>query len=231
MKMRRTLLFPTVLATLLLFALSAAANDITFYFTGSITSTTGTAPFARGDTFSGSYTFDSTATDSNAATDVGDYFFTTSPYGITVAIDGYTITTSPGGSPGNFLIEVLNNHSGEDGYTFHSYSNDVSGSPTFTVTDVGFSGNDPTQTLFSSDALPLVPPDLSSFSTQVFGISGGAATGPDGPDGGGGWDATGTLDSLTMTPVTSVPEPSGFVLLGGGLAAMLLMRPKSAASA
>src|SRR5687767_5590070 len=69
-------------------AASAAAQDVTFNFTGVITATE-SSPFegiAVGTPFTGSYTFSLATPNEGSMASVGDYWHRSSPYGVIVRI-------------------------------------------------------------------------------------------------------------------------------------------------
>src|SRR6185503_2292084 len=116
------LLLPCVFA-LLCGGTPAAAQDVTVSFRGTITDVM-ESPFADvavGTPFTGSYTFSLSTPDSNWMEEIGDFFHTTSPYGVTVTIGTHTFRTDP--SSVNFLVELLNDYFSMDYYVFHSYNN------------------------------------------------------------------------------------------------------------
>ena len=74
-----------------------------------------------GDTITGSYTYDSTTSDSNPLETVGDYWHFSPPYGINLSAGGFVFETDPDNV--NFLVEICNNHLGDDNYLLLSYNN------------------------------------------------------------------------------------------------------------
>jgi len=145
----------------------AAAQDVTVSFKGTLTYVDN-SPFADvavGTPFTGSYTFSLSTLDSNAMEQVGDYFHTTSPYGVTVTIGTHTFRTDP--SNVNFILELVNNYEASDNYVFHSYSNlETDGVP---IEIISWQLDDPTSTLLASPALTATAPDVTRWQ-QIFGL-------------------------------------------------------------
>ncbi len=128
-----------------------------------------------GDTITGVYTYSTEVPDSNTLPAVGDYQHNMfdpfvmpdemrPPFGVNVSVNGLTFRSDPDNL--DFLVEIGNNHTGQDFYLFRSYNN---------ISDVGEGGmiswqlDDPTQTALSTAGLPTTPPDLSKFE-QWFGL-------------------------------------------------------------
>ena len=135
-------------------ASSAAAEPITFEFTGEVTSVIGIDPalsglFSVGDPISGTYTFDSLAPDTRGESIIGEY-----------ATDTFSVQVGPkifGGGPTDYKIIIVNDRFGD------TYS--VKGT-LFPEVSIGLLDNDATAIV--SDSLLLVPPDLSSFETRLL---------------------------------------------------------------
>lgn len=164
-------LFRSVVCTLaLLLAASTAARaqDVTFRFTGTITQVE-SSPFSDivvGTPFVGTYTFNLGAVNENTFPGVGDYWYRTAPYGVTVNVGGHLFQTNS--LDVEFLIEIVNDHySGFDNYLFRSYRNlRTEGVP---VGYIAWQLDDPTQSALSSSTLTAVPPVLSQWQ-QFFGF-------------------------------------------------------------
>ena len=76
---------------------------------------------AIGDIITGSYTYDTSTPDSNPLSTVADYVHSSPPYGVSLSVCGFTFQSDPDNP--YFLIEILNDHTGMDGYLFRSYKN------------------------------------------------------------------------------------------------------------
>src|SRR3954451_552730 len=160
------LCLPCVLG-LALFASPAAAQDVTVSFRGALTSVDNSpfADLAAGTPFTGSYTFSLSTPDSNSMEQVGDYFHTTAPYGVTVTIGTHTFRTDP--SNVNFLLELVNDYQSSDNYVFHSYTNAATdGVP---IDMISWQLDDPTLTLLASPTLTDSAPDITRWQ-QLFGL-------------------------------------------------------------
>ena len=161
--------FRLIVCTLVvLFAATAArAQDVTFRFSGTITDVY-ESPFsdiAVGTPFTGIYTFNLGAVDENSLPTVGDYYHRTAPYGVTVLVGNRLFRSDP--ADVEFVVEVVNDHSGSDNYMFASYRN----LPTdgALVQGISWQLDDPTQSVLSSTALSATPPVLSQWQ-QFFGL-------------------------------------------------------------
>ena len=121
----------------------------------------------NGSTFEGFYIFESTASDSNSASDVGDYRFNQSVFGVVVKVGNYVFRTNP--RHVDFLIEVVNGPN--DSYLIRSYQN-ICSQPLL-LEAISWQLDDPTGTALADDSLPLTPPVLSAFQSAFgFTISG-----------------------------------------------------------
>lgn len=124
---------------------------------------------SEGDVITGRYVYDSTTADTNSLPTVGDYFHTTTPFGITLDAGGFIFRTDPNNV--NFLIEIVNDHGNppSDNYLLRSYNNifDLGSS---TNNHISWQLDDPTLTALSSEALPTVPPVLADWQS-VFGLT------------------------------------------------------------
>jgi cysteine-rich repeat protein len=165
-------------------------GSLTFYLAGRLTSLLDPGnifggQFGVGSQFSGRYTYNPTTIDSNTATDVGDYNHTTTGYGITVNLQGWTFRTNP--TTVNFLYEVVNRTTG-GAMVMHSYNN-VSAPSVTGIDHISWqldasSGSTP----FPSDAILTQCPNVLAF-TQPFGLT------ITGNIGGDNWLIRGTVES------------------------------------
>jgi hypothetical protein len=153
---------------LILPVLPACGQNVTFNFTAVINRVDiGGTPFAIGQSVSGSYSFDSTASDQDPSPVVGLYRNVTR-IELTVPAANYSATATAGASPG--FIEVLNDEDGvRDRYVVSMTRPDqiisrpeVAG---ISLDRLALILRDRITFALSSDALPLVPPVLSAFAS------------------------------------------------------------------
>jgi len=174
-------------------AQNVQAKLITFNFEGDVTyvgdKLLGT--FNVGDKLSGSYTFDSATPDIVTDPVFGDYYALKA---LNFTVGTYTGTLGAG----TRVIEVVNN-----------YTDIISTTDWYRVLNNPFSGpnvgglppsdfllylQDTTAAVFSSDALPITPPDLSLFDEKVFDVR----FGPCDNSTAGECNLMGTITSLTL---------------------------------
>jgi len=158
--------------------------------------------FGGGSPFSGSLTFDDSASDSNVDVTVGDYSFSTPPFTATLQFGTYTLSSSSSG----FTTQVLDNYrpeafpSGYDGFYLLATNVSAVGAPAFSFAASYFSlllENETTGSTLSSDSLASVPFSLASWpDTWVF-FHVKRAGYPYSFSGGG------TLNSLVVVPESS----------------------------
>ena len=129
-----------------------------------------------GDVITGTYVYDSSTLDTNAASTVGDYWHTTAPFGITINAGGLVFRTDP--TQVNFLVEIVNDHGTppRDNYLLRSYTNlfDVSTLPApggHPADDhIAWQLDDPTLAALASTALPTDAPTVAAWQS-VFGLT------------------------------------------------------------
>jgi hypothetical protein len=194
-----------------------AAAPITFNFTGSVTQTTfdPNDPFggaiAFGTTFSGSYTFESTAPDNIPFATNGSYNAFGAPYLFTVNIGGaFTFLTSD-------ALNIGTGNGGTDQYSVLA----CAGGPFCFGSYAAIFLEDIDGAVFPGDALPSVAPPLSAFETALFTFRGFVNFNQ--------VEIIGQLDSLVCSagcdPVgTPVSEPATLFLVGTALTALRLRR-------
>lgn len=126
---------------------------------------------SEGDVITGMYIYDLTTPDTNSLVEVGDYWHTAAPFGITVSTArGLTFSTDQ--HRVNFLVEIINNYYELDNYLLRSYTNvyDVSApSADPYANHISWQLDDPTQSALSSTALPTTPPVLADWQ-PIFGL-------------------------------------------------------------
>jgi hypothetical protein len=217
MKSRVLGLLVALVATL---PMAAQAAQITFSFTGTITSISDPlnafAGVSSGTTFSGSYTFDSTTADADSSATIGRYAGALEAF--TLNIGAYSLSFPGEGSPNQ--IVVRNDVGAGGNIDTYNVLADFLGFGGYSDIDLlGLGGQGP-NTVFGSDALPLTPDFFASLTFTTFQL--------DLKEQSKGTTGTlrGTLTSLTTT--TSVPEPGVLGLLGLGLLGLGLMRRRRA---
>lgn len=73
-----------------------------------------------GDKVTGTYTYNTATPDANVMSQVGDYWHSSSAYGIQLYVNGLRFRTRP--TAVNFLVEIVNDYYG-DAYLLRSYNN------------------------------------------------------------------------------------------------------------
>ena len=200
---------------------TAQAAAVTYYFGGTLDAVSGVPSLSVGDSFTGSFTFESTSVNLNSfpSPNIADYVDSSSA--IEVTVNGYSfssVNTSACASVACGGILVYN-----DAPTLGDYfqaSSSVYGilAP---VTGPNLAGlgtslslvlalQDSTGTVFNSTALPLSL-TLSSFDQARFGLIDGSSGSP-----------TGSLTYLSTT--APVPEASTSAMLALGLSALTFVR-------
>jgi len=160
-----------------------------------------------GDTLTGTYTYDSQTPDSNPLSGVGDYYQDSAPCGIRLEAGGIVFESDP--DILDFLIELNDNHVGQDNYLLRSYNN-LPLANGVEVDHISWQLDDPSCTAISSDALPLGPPVLADWQYQTLMINLGFK---------GGAILRGEVTSVWL-----IPEPATVLLLGSG--GLLVLRKR-----
>jgi hypothetical protein len=198
-------------ATSLLMASAAVeAAPVTFTFTGTVELVDSglTSQFAKDQTISGSYTFESTTAAVTGSTPAVAQFDALTALNFNLA--GYT-----GGIPGGTGVPAIlmnNGIGGQDGYgVLSTASTGLTGANVggFSLLNFALVLIDDTGQVFS-DALTLPGTvDLTSFSTVRFALTFG--------NGDVTQQVNGELTSLSSPSQVPVPEPCTLALLGAGL--------------
>lgn len=177
----------------------------TFSFSGTVSNVsfdTGTpSEFSAGSTFSGSYTFDTLDTDSNASPNNGYYLSSITSLEFLVG------TFSGSFSTGNILVR--DNVPVQDIYQVESYSpGTIPPVLGLDLESFTLSLNDASGSVFVTDTQQLTPPNINDFSSTSIRLTLVDATFSN------FGEVTATVDSLAV-----VPEPSslGLLLLGGAV--------------
>lgn len=153
-----------------------------------------------GDIIKGFYTYESSTSDTNPSSYVGDYEHFLSPCGIFLSVGGFDFQTDL--TNVYFLAEIINDSiSGglHDGYIVISYSN-VPLSSGVPVDYISWLLRDSTGVALSSDALPTTAPVLNDWRTNRLRLEA---------------DRRYLVDAHVTS---AIPEPAMMILLGiGGL--------------
>ncbi|MFA6426812.1 MAG: PEP-CTERM sorting domain-containing protein [Phycisphaerae bacterium] len=189
----------------------AQAVPITIQISGNITSASGVSlpsTIHTGSTFTGTYTYDSAAPDSDANPQRGKYLYN-SPYGISLSLGGYTFATATS-HVGQFEMLIKNDDSFNlpvtDYYTVFSDKNAAISSLGFTIEDIIWNLRDSIHTAISSDALPVTAPVLTNWNYNVLTIYGDDSLGH-------GFSIYGAVTQATPEPATSILIMAGAFLL------------------
>ncbi len=195
--MKKFLRITFIMSVFILSAGISAATPITVSITAEIFDVNGSLSdiIDIGDIITGSYTYDSIATDSDPRSDVGIYNYDTMPYGITLNINDYVFQTDP--DDVDFGVSVLYDYV-MGGYSIMS-SNNITTAP---VGDYSIKWSLIGQGVSTSTDIPLVPPNLSFGDYNVLTIEG---------------DSMPPLLGARVTSVEVVPEPATILLLISGL--------------
>ncbi|MFZ0034907.1 MAG: PEP-CTERM sorting domain-containing protein [Sedimentisphaerales bacterium] len=124
-----------------------------------------------GDIITGYYTYESTTPDSSPLDPVvGHYYHYSPPSGTSLTVSNFEFKTDPANV--DFLVGIVNNNtSGQDIYWIDSYNNlDLSNGTS--VDSITWQLNDPTGTVFSSDALPTTAPVLEDWQSNHLRVHG-----------------------------------------------------------
>ena len=201
------LLFVVLAVVLCVFSVPVRAELITIAISGQVTGVSDPSghfggQISIGDPIAGTYTYDSSAIDTNPDPAIGDYAWYATPAGISLTIDSFNFRTDP--SNVWSTMEVINNDwSGTDYYGLRSYHNLFPLSNGTLSDSILWQLVDSTGTALSSDALPLTVPDLSKWSSSSLLIDSSR---------GGGF-----LIGAHITSATLVPEPASVLLFAGGM--------------
>jgi hypothetical protein len=185
----------------------AQSEPITIQIWGNITSLGGyteviPSSIHAGITFTGTYTYDSLASDSG-----GGHYVYNAPYGMDLFLGGYEFKTAPD-QVGKFHMWIVNDLSSNgvwDYYSICGYQNVSTPSVNF-ASSTGWVLGDSTHTALSSNALPVRAPILTDWNHNVLSIEG--SYGP---------DLYGVSIYGTVTQVQLIPEPVTGILMAMGV--------------
>jgi hypothetical protein len=186
-----------VLCSLLLSGNAADAAQVIYSFTGIVDDVHPQleSTFSEGQSLSGSMTVN--MADSNINPRVGHYTVTN----FSLSVGGYTATMGPSGQVQ--IQDKLTGFDRMDGLVSTPNGLSVDGL-SLKQFDFGLRGP---ASLFNSDALPMTPPSLSSFTRNQFRLSFG--------------EGLGRSVSGVLTSLTAVPLPAAVILFGAGLVALV----------
>jgi len=152
------------------------AAHITVEFEGNVTSISGTGvpeSVQVGDTFTGTYTYSSLTTDSDASAYLGMYEHD-DPYGVCMSLGEYKLETATN-HVGGFRIRINNDDPQLNIWDFYSVESDeIVSVPSvgFDVDYIYWSLGDITHTALDSDMLPITVPVLADWNYNSFRIVG-----------------------------------------------------------
>lgn len=188
------------------------ASPVTFDFTGTVTGVGSDdlgLGVAVGTPITGSYTFDSSASNVRPPGGSASYQMGGSPYGFTALILGHPFGTS------DFLAVNVVNNNPDDEYGILACAGGLSGCSASGDTYLVFNWllTDSTRAAFSSTALPLTPPSPAAFQTNFFELDNLTASGAL-------ESVQGRITTLSQPSEVVVPEPGALLLLGSGFGAL-----------
>jgi hypothetical protein len=204
-KMKAGKIIPIVLAVcgLVFWPLPAHATPITIQIEAVVDSVWDHGNYLKGrispgDIITGYYTYESTTPDSSPLDPVvGRYYHNSPPAGISLTVSGFDFRTNP--SSVAFDVRIVNdNPSGQDIYALNSFNN-LPPSNGVTAEIITWQLNDPTGTVFSSDALPTTAPVLDDWQINHLQLL--------------SWGTPYIVDAHVTS---AIPEPSTILLLGLG---------------
>jgi hypothetical protein len=191
-----------VVVVLALWTTSASAEIVKIGLNAEVTyvafSNWGDEEIYVGDIITGSFTYDTDASDSNPLSTVGRYGYGTPPFGIYLHLDGIPFQTDPDNVA--FWVRVFNDFPGDIFYIISERNLPASGVP---INSISWQIDDPSESVLSSTALPTTAPVLDQWSVGPLSVTSGPR------------DAL--ILSARVTSVALVPEPATVLLLGLGI--------------
>lgn len=209
MEKRKTKLFLILVTSLFCYGI-AEAVPVTIKITGTITSIRDLEDYPYdeiiniGDTFTGTYSYNSATLDSCTSSNYGCYSYD-SPYGFNVSLGGLEFKTVDSHDD-QFKIAICNDYS-YDRYTVESSQNTPL-STGIAVNRIAWDIYDDTHSALSSDSLTTEAPIINAWSGNTFSIGCGGFP---------GGNATFAIWG-TVTNAEVIPEPATLAILClGGL--------------
>ena len=206
--------------TLFLVPMNAAAISLTYEFGGEISSidapVSGIGPLQLGTPFSGSFTYDTSATNINPGDNFAGYLEPFPTAKMTISVAGLTID-----STGYMSVAVFSGDRDPNFVTF-GFGNSVlsSGWSNPTTIPIGLIASGPSFTYETPNLSDLPIFTIASFNDSPIRLPFGGSGGTDLPPGfsypGGSYDAFVNV-WLTLESFTLVPEPPTFSLAAFGL--------------
>lgn len=155
---------------LLLVVGAARAEEVAVALSGQLTAVDDRGDLLAGNaivgqTFSGEYVFDSAAVDTNPDPTIGDYRFTTWPYGIAFSVGTLDFQSNPDST--NLLIQMVNDFASTlDGFIVRSLNN-LTLPNGLVIENITWQLDDTTMTAIDSDALLSAAPVLTDWQQPV----------------------------------------------------------------
>jgi len=163
--------------------------------------------FTVGDPVSGEYVYEADPGPGNTRTGVSDYWFRSEPYGINLTVGEFTIQSDHDNL--EFLIEILNDWTGDDGYVVRSYNN-LPLSTGLEVYHISWELDDYTATALSGTSLLAEAPVLENWVDRGLNVELGYK---------------GSLSlGIEVAHVMVIPEPTTCLLLACGSIVFLRRR-------
>jgi hypothetical protein len=209
--MRRLFILSLIVPAVLTFSITSHAVPITFSYSGNVNRTEGfsnSVPFKAylGETMYLTYTFESSAADSNQSAN-GDYLGSITMFEVTVGANTYSADT------GNIII--INNDVNPDQYIV-DIPNGLKGPGVggISVMDFDLIFSDFKHSVFDNDALPTVQPEPSDFSQAAMWLTFDNLNFFFEPE-------FGVIMADGMVQAAPVPEPGTLLMLAVGSAGLI----------
>lgn len=211
--MRRIFVLSLLVPAVLAFSVASQAVPVTFSYSGIVKRTDGfpdSAPFETflGETMVLTYTFESSAADSNKSAN-GDYLGSITAFEVTVGANTYSaesgniIITNNDVNPDQYLVDISSGLNGPG----------VGG---ISVMDFRLNFSDFTHSVFDNDALPTEQPIPSDFSQTAMWLT------FENPDFSLDWEF-GAIMADGKIQASPVPEPGTLPLLAAGSASLIFL--------
>jgi hypothetical protein len=193
-----------VFIVLNLCAVNLRAEVVTIHLTAEVTYLNDPSGLLDGkinvsDTITGSYIYDSSTPDTDVLNldTIGHYQHSSSPFGVSLSVGGFTFQTDQDNV--DFLFTIINNHYDKDTYYLASHNN-LPLSNGVEIEYIGWQLDDYSSTALSSAALPTNPPVLEDWEYNRLVIT-------------FGYKGTSILDAR-VTNVIPEPATTLFLALG-----------------